>query len=76
MNFAERRLSGEQAIEWRRGPYYLDGLLPLAYMLDDGHLKAKACQLNQRRGEDGAADPLPQSPVDCDQPEDTITLVP
>lgn len=26
---------------WERGPYWIDGLLPLAYILDDDQLKKK-----------------------------------
>jgi uncharacterized protein len=39
-------------------------------------LTVKARQVDQWRAEDGAADPLPQSPVASDQPEETITLIP
>jgi hypothetical protein len=39
-------------------------------------LTVKARQISQWRAEDGAADPLPQSPVASDQPEETITLIP
>lgn len=46
---------------WERGPYFLDGLLPLAYLLDDPKLKAKAQHwiewtLNNQRP-DGAIGP-------------------
>src|SRR4051794_24517574 len=27
---------------WERGPYFLDGLLPLAYLLEDARVEAKA----------------------------------
>ena len=48
---------------WERGPYYLDGLLPLAYLLEDEALIAKAKKWadwtleNQRQ--DGAIGPDP-----------------
>jgi len=48
---------------WERGPYWLDGLVPLAYILDDEELKAKAQKWiewsleNQR--EDGYFGPIP-----------------
>jgi uncharacterized protein len=40
------------------------------------HLTVKARRIDNWRAEDGAADPLPQSPVVSDAPEETITLIP
>ena len=39
-------------------------------------LSVKARKLTDWRAEDGAANPLPQSPVSTDQPEESITLIP
>jgi hypothetical protein len=36
----------------------------------------KARKLNEWRAEDGVANPLPQSPIASDQPEETIMLIP
>lgn len=47
---------------WERGPYFLDGLVPLAYLLDDPALKTKAQSwMNwtlSHQGEDGSFGPL------------------
>ncbi len=48
---------------WERGPYWIDGLLPLAYLLDDETLKKKVkpwieWSLNHR-AEDGYFGPIP-----------------
>jgi hypothetical protein len=36
----------------------------------------KARRVNDWRAEDGAANPLPQSPIVCDEPEESISLIP
>ena len=33
---------GGDGDQWERGPYWIDGLLPMAYILDDRNLKEKA----------------------------------
>jgi len=48
---------------WERGPYWIDGLLPLAYLLDDEKLKTKVqpwieWTINNQR-EDGYIGPVP-----------------
>jgi len=51
---------------WERGPYWLDGLVPLAYILDDDKLKAKAQEWiewsieNQRKDGYFGPRPLPE----------------
>ena len=48
---------------WERGPYWIDGLLPLAYILDDAELKAKVQPWVEwtikNQTEDGYLGPVP-----------------
>lgn len=52
---------------WERGPYWIDGLLPLAYILDDQTLKDKVAKWvewsldNQREDGNFGPNPLPES---------------
>ena len=51
---------------WERGPYWIDGLVPLAYLLNDGKLIAKAQKwiewslINQRKDGYFGPQPLPE----------------
>ena len=60
---------GGDGDQWERGPYWIDGLLPLAYILDDDILKAKAQKwvewaLASQR-EDGQFGPLTDYPKEA-----------
>jgi len=59
---------GGDGDQWERGPYWIDGLLPLAYILDDKQLKEKAqpwieWTLNSQR-EDGFFGPAKDYPYE------------
>ncbi len=59
---ARSRWIGGDAEGWERGPYWLDGVVPLAYLLDDEALKAKARHwidsILARQQEDGWLGPV------------------
>lgn len=52
---------GGDGDQWERGPYWIDGLLPMAYIFDDASLKAKAQRWVEwalaSQGEDGQFGP-------------------
>lgn len=57
---------------WERGPYWIDGLLPLAYLLEDEQLKEKVqpwieWTLNNQR-EDGYLGPIPFKEPPANEP--------
>lgn len=60
---------GGDGDQWERGPYWIDGLLPLAYILDDKGLKEKvqpwvewALKSQQENGFFGPANDYPSEP--------------
>jgi hypothetical protein len=52
------------------------GSAPFAKKQAAVQLKVKARKLDAWRAVDGVADPVPQSPVETNQAEETITLIP
>ena len=63
----DSRWFGGQAEGWERAPYWLDGLVPLAYLLDDAMLKEKARRyvgfILDHQEEDGWLGPRFESPT-------------
>ncbi len=63
---------GGDGDQWERGPYWIDGLLPLAYILDDDVLKAKvqpwiewALQKSQREDAFFGPEKIIRESLDC-----------
>jgi hypothetical protein len=60
------RWFGGDAEGWERAPYWLDGVIPLAWALDDAGLKAKVAeyvdQIVARQRPDGWFEPVPRTP--------------
>ena len=56
---------------WERGPYWIDGLVPLAYILDDNELKNKIRPWIEwsikNQQPDGYFGPVPQVPEPADE---------
>jgi len=65
---------GGQAEGWERGPYWLDGIVPLAYLLDDERLKAKVRRwmdyILEHQQPDGWLGPIRDTSSDKYQPYD------
>lgn len=61
-DIARSRWIGGDAEGWERGPYWLDGLVPLAFLLDDPTLRAKAQRwidyILTQQAEDGWLGPI------------------
>jgi len=59
---ARSRWIGGDAEGWERGPYWLDGTVPLSFLLDDGRLKTKVVhwidQILERQDDEGWLGPV------------------
>ncbi len=64
LDIKESKWIGGDREAWERVPYWLDGFIPLAYLLDDGALKSKAerfiSAIIERQREDGWICPCEQ----------------
>jgi len=60
----DSRWIGGQSEGWERMPYWLDGFIPLAYLLDDKDMKRRAARyvssILERQAEDGWLCPCPE----------------
>jgi DUF1680 family protein len=66
LDIKDSRWFGGDAEGWERAPYWLDGVIPLAYLLDDPALKAKITRymelILQNQTEEGWLGPVERNP--------------